>query len=59
MKAAFWKIRLAFWLFVYGYGYRRWRVNKLVGFAFEDCWDMFREDGYSPRDAVLEDASNG
>jgi len=59
MGKAIWKIRLAFWLFVYGYGYRRYKVAKIVRFAFEDCWDSFREDGYTPREALIEDASNG
>lgn len=58
MKILLWKLRLAFWLMVYGYGYSRWRAHKIVAFAFEDCWDLFREDGYTPRDAVIEDASN-
>jgi hypothetical protein len=58
MKATFWKIRLAFWIFVFGYGYRRTRIAGIARFAFADCWDSFREDGYPPREALIEDASN-
>jgi len=54
----FWRLRLCFWLAYYGYV--SW-TEPLYAWRWtgEECWLMFYEDEYSPRDAVWEDASYG
>lgn len=56
MKRFLWTFTLCFWLIrLHGCSCRR--PLDLWTFANDECWQSYREDGYSAREAVLEDAS--
>lgn len=52
-----WKARLAVLCWWYGYAGEGWRTNWNFAVNNGDCWDGFIADGYTPRSALLEDAS--
>lgn len=57
LQKFWWNLRLMFWLAVHGY--EHWfSIRRLILLAWDDdCWSCFREDGETPRGAVLEDLS--
>jgi hypothetical protein len=53
MAKLWWNLRLAYYLVRY---YRATPMYALH-WANDECWQQYREDEYSPRDAFLEDLS--
>jgi hypothetical protein len=50
----FWTIRMTYQLKKYGYE-KTWA--DCLSLARDDCFQDYRRDGYTPREAVLEDLS--
>lgn len=57
MKKFWWRLRLVYWLVHYNY-ISWWDLYANWKYTNEDCWQSFREDGYDPQMAILEDLSN-
>ena len=54
MSKFLWTVCTAYWLHRYGY------ASTVIGayrYAKDDCWQEMRDDGFTPKDAVLEDLS--
>jgi len=56
MRRFFWTIRLAFHLRRIG-----WSKSILSAYAWasDKCWQEYREGGFTPMGAIMEDASYG
>lgn len=51
-----WSLRMAYWIKWAGYE-KTW-----IGawqFANDECFQQYREDGYSPRHTIMEDLGHG
>ncbi len=58
MKYFLWRIRLSLLSWRYRYAADWWRPHWHFAYCMQyDCWRGFFDDGYSPRDALSEDAS--
>ena len=55
MKLAWWRIRLGFWLWVYGYA-NKMNPKSVWEWTLEDCW-LASYGECSPKRTVLEDLS--
>ncbi len=59
MKYWIWRARLGFWCWFYHDGGPWYRPDWCWQYAMQyDCWRVFFDEGYSPRDALMEDWSN-
>lgn len=48
----FWTLRMTYWIKWYGCE-KTW--TAAYWFARDPAWREYREDGYSPREAIIED----
>lgn len=51
-----WNLQMAYWIKWSGYE-KTWA--GAYQFAKDECWQQYRLDGYSPKDAMLEDLGHG
>lgn len=56
MNNTLWRLLLMFWLVRFGYA-EWWQIRYMWRWTADECWQMYREDCYRPRQAVLEDLS--
>jgi len=56
MTKLWWYFRLSFWMWWLGYS-PLWGLRQSLFWPMDDCWELYRIDGESPRGAVLLDFS--